>query len=417
MNQDQDTSRVVLVYIVDVKNKVLNADREFFEFLANSSWKDLSRRMIVLVNKCDKDDMVKDGEEDDDGEETINHDELVKEIEEEVGNYGQSRVLKLSLKDAKEKYEPAVRDWNTAVAHIDNSLALQKAQRAYKCLQTVGELRAFCNRTLSNQKAQQRDIQEVESAMRDKQDLIKKYQSKEFHEKRTRDIKEKLVDQRSKHREAFRRRTFSMEGERTSPANMAALREEMGKTMDTMVQNDISAILETDSPWFDKKTLGKFLTGSGILFIAHPATLVSMGTAVASAAGAVAAAGPVGVAIALMATGGAVYAASQLSVITPEVKMKEFERMYDKVIDADRLSKYTDGLVQDLADTQQKEIVNMEDRLFNLKSTHQESKIGTPEMMPKYVESFAAANDAFDEIQAQLNSEFRGLLGATRSDS
>merc|ERR1712087_570939 len=45
---------IVMVYLLDVKNKLLNSDREFFAKLGATSWQDLlGRCLTVFVNKCD----------------------------------------------------------------------------------------------------------------------------------------------------------------------------------------------------------------------------------------------------------------------------------------------------------------------------------------------------------------------------
>ena len=55
----------VLVYVLDVKNKICNSDRSFFQELMRSSWMPLSQGLHLLVNKCDA---VPDGQDDSDEE-------------------------------------------------------------------------------------------------------------------------------------------------------------------------------------------------------------------------------------------------------------------------------------------------------------------------------------------------------------
>ena len=47
------SSSVVLVYVLDVNDKICNSDHQFFVKLMSSPWTELSQKLLLVVNKCD----------------------------------------------------------------------------------------------------------------------------------------------------------------------------------------------------------------------------------------------------------------------------------------------------------------------------------------------------------------------------
>lgn len=98
------SSSVVLLYVMDVKNKILNCDRQFFEKLLRSPWMELSQRLCLLVNKCDLGGSGNCANLD---EEARDYRQLLSDIKTEASNYCTPKFMDLSVSDRKKKHPEA----------------------------------------------------------------------------------------------------------------------------------------------------------------------------------------------------------------------------------------------------------------------------------------------------------------------
>jgi len=125
-------SSVVLLYVIDVKKKIGNPDRQFLQKLMKSPWMKLSQSLLLLVNKCDTgggDGAISD-------EEAPDYAELLIDITEEASNYCTPAVFDLSMKD-KRKNETALGNWQKVEADVHFALAQLKCRRLIECLPSL----------------------------------------------------------------------------------------------------------------------------------------------------------------------------------------------------------------------------------------------------------------------------------------
>ena len=126
-------SSVALFYIIDVKNKICNPDRQFLQKLMASPWVELSQKLRLLVNKCD---IGGGGNGASSDEETPDYEKLLSDITQEAKNYCTPKVWDLSMKDRK-KHETAALKWQKAETDARSAVAHLKACRLAKCLQVL----------------------------------------------------------------------------------------------------------------------------------------------------------------------------------------------------------------------------------------------------------------------------------------
>ena len=122
---------VALLYVIDVKNKICNPDRHFFEKLMTSPWKNLSQSLGLLVNKCD---MGGDENGASSEEEAPDYAKLLADITKETQNYCTPKVMDLSMKDKKKDHPEAKVKWQEVDAYAHNAVAQLKSRRLINIL-------------------------------------------------------------------------------------------------------------------------------------------------------------------------------------------------------------------------------------------------------------------------------------------
>ena len=105
---------VALLYVIDVKDKIRNPDRQFFEKLQRSPWNNLSQSLGLLVNKCDMEGGENGANSD---EEPPDYPKLLADITKETQNYCTPKVMDLSMKNKKEDNPAAIQKWQKVEAY------------------------------------------------------------------------------------------------------------------------------------------------------------------------------------------------------------------------------------------------------------------------------------------------------------
>ena len=90
------SSSVVLVYVLDVNDKICNSDHQFFVKLMSSPWTELSQKLLLVVNKCDI-EVARNPL--DSEEESPNYDDLISDIKTDASNYCTPKVMDVSMSD------------------------------------------------------------------------------------------------------------------------------------------------------------------------------------------------------------------------------------------------------------------------------------------------------------------------------
>ena len=225
----------VLVYVLDVKNKIFNSDRSFFQELMRSSWMPLSQGLHLLVNKCDADP---DGDSD---EEPPEYGELLQDIEQEASNYCTPNISDLSMKDRKNGLEQAVQKWNAVVVNLRTALSVHKSRR----LQASSDLLQTVMVALESKVG---DAEEQASEMLMQEFVIAQAESelREFEEDkdlfvsgREQEIKNKLEARRAKRLRAFLRSPIPHMNSYASEAELKEVDEAIAKRVGVMLFNDV----------------------------------------------------------------------------------------------------------------------------------------------------------------------------------
>ena len=128
---------VALLYVIDVKDKIRNPDRQFFEKLQRSPWNNLSQSLGLLVNKCDMEGGENGANSD---EEPPDYPKLLADITKETQNYCTPKVMDLSMENKKEDNPAAIQKWQKVEAYASNAVAQVKCARLEKILPQLGKV-------------------------------------------------------------------------------------------------------------------------------------------------------------------------------------------------------------------------------------------------------------------------------------
>ena len=239
----------VLVYVLDVKNKICNSDRNFFQELMRSSWMPLSQGLLLLVNKCDAD---RDGQGDSD-EEPLDYGELLQDIEQEASNYCTPKFSDLSMKDRKKGLEQAVQKWNAVAVTLRTALSLHKSHR----LQASSDLLQTVMVALESKVG---DAEEQADEMRKQELAIEQAESELLQFKKTRyffvsgreqEIKNKLEARRAEHLCALLRSPIPHFNSYAIKEELKEVNEAIAKSVDVILLNDVLQVAK-ESDWLKR---------------------------------------------------------------------------------------------------------------------------------------------------------------------
>mmetsp|Transcript_25067 Transcript_25067/g.47239 ORF Transcript_25067/g.47239 Transcript_25067/m.47239 type:complete len:609 (+) Transcript_25067:68-1894(+) len=232
--QTHSADAVVLLYVVDVHQKLRNPDREFLQELLKSPW---SQSLLLLVNMCDT--ICSDDEE-----EPVDYKRLVSDIHVDASLYCQPTTFPLSMKECQKEVANAVQQWDDAYKAIQAALAQKKAMRLSQCVQVVSSALESLGAALADAEEKERQLKDMRDKLaKAKADLEVFRQDKEkFVEKRTGDIKQAMEEHRDRYLKALLQTHLPHRGERVQQQEMTTVYKELDeaimKEMGGMVVND-----------------------------------------------------------------------------------------------------------------------------------------------------------------------------------
>ncbi|CAE7933280.1 unnamed protein product, partial [Symbiodinium necroappetens] len=255
----------VLVYVLDVKNKICNSDRSFFQELMRSSWMPLSQGLHLLVNKCDAD---RDGQGDSD-EEPLDYDELLQDIEQEASNYCTPKISDLSMKDRKHGLEQAVQKWNAVVVNLRTALSLHKSRRLQASSDLLQTVMVALESKVGDAEEQAEEMRKQELAIEQAESELLQFKKKKyfFVSGREQEIKNKLEARRAEHLHAILRSPIPYFNSYALETQLKEVDKAIAKSVEVILLNDMLQAA-TESVWHWVRTFrmialcGALLAGS-----------------------------------------------------------------------------------------------------------------------------------------------------------
>lgn len=239
----------VLVYVLDVKNKICNSDRSFFQELMRSSWMPLSQGLHLLVNKCDA---APDGHCDSD-EEPPEYGELMQDIEQEASNYCTPNISDLSMTDRKKCLEQAVKKWNAVVASLRTALSVHKSRRLQASSDLLQTVMISLESKMGDADDQAEEMRKQELAIEQAESELRQFEEKKyfFVSGREQEIKNKLEARRAEHLNAILRSPIPHMNFYALGAELKEVDEAITKSVEVMLLNDVLQAAE-ESVWLDR---------------------------------------------------------------------------------------------------------------------------------------------------------------------
>ena len=282
----------VLVYVLDVKNKICNSDRSFFQELMRSSWMPLSQGLHLLVNKCD----AVQGSETDEDEPPPPYQSLMEDIEQDACNYCTPKLFPLSMKDRKAGLEDAVFKWDAVVADLRSALTNRKSLRLRR---SSDDLRVVMQQLESKLNDSERRVEEMQSQIEEAEASRKQFKTSSFKDsfvsQRAKEMRDVLEERREDHLQAVFRSTPHL-NRRVGEEQLKEVDQFIGSSVQVMIANDIQASANMSSALASAVSSLGFVAGIGSLLV-----LVEEG---AGAAAAVLLLGPAAVAAACVIAAG-----------------------------------------------------------------------------------------------------------------
>lgn len=353
--------RVVMVYLLDVKNKMLNSDRVFVANLASSTWAPVLARLIVLVNKCDR---MPNGCADDD-EEEIDCESMIDDIKQDLRSYsGNAEVFRVSQRDAKQKHEQALEEWHDARDAIWSALAGLKQARLTKAKHELLITKGIVGTCLSTEEERRNALLVAEDVPQIMQDNLKNLEIDEnIHQSIEDGIRKTLAIDRARHLKEILRWNFSSVGEPQNYANLTRLQIDMGQAIGAMIQNDVCCAIRGNDRFrehvhvmekLQTQSINSFTIAGTALAVMPAAILVDVGMIALVftwfAAATIISGGVVG----LLGLAGIAYHACTKPMITEEIVPEYFNQIYE--MHEANSKEYAKQQVQDMINDLKKQV-------------------------------------------------------------
>ena len=196
------SSSVVLLYVIDVKNKICSPDRQFLEKLMKSPWQNLSQGLGFLVNKCD---VGGDANVANSDEEVPDYPKLIADITKETQNYCTPTVMDLSMKNKKENNPAAIQKWQKVEAYAHNALTKLKGKRLIQILLSLERIMDILRLAVQDDEHLRGEIEKREKHLLLAEDKVKQVTNDKFKwvRRRAKEIKQTLKERQEGHLDAI----------------------------------------------------------------------------------------------------------------------------------------------------------------------------------------------------------------------
>ena len=244
-------SSVVLLYVIDVKNKICNPDRQFLEKLMKSPWQNLSQGLGFLVNKCDVGGDTNVANSD---EEVPDYPKLIADITKETQNYCTPTVMDLSMKNKKENNPAAIQKWQKVEAYAHNALTKLKGKRLIQILLSLERIMDMLRLAVQDDEHLRGEIEKREKHLLLAEDKVKQVtdDKDEWVRRRAEEIKQTLKERQEGHLDAILQASVPHYNCRVAEAfGLREVDTVIHDRIQVMVANDIQLSAGTSLPIAD----------------------------------------------------------------------------------------------------------------------------------------------------------------------
>ena len=251
---------VALLYVIDVKNKICNPDRQFFDKLMTSPWRNLSQSLGLLVNKCD---MGGDENGASSEEEAPDYAKLLADITKETQNYCSPRVMDVSMKDKKKNHPEAMEKWQKVEDYAQNAVAQLKSRRLINILLSLEKVMDMLWLAVQDDQHLRAELDKRENLLSQAEAKVKQLldSKDEWVIRRAVEIKRTLKQRQNGHFDAILSAGVPHYMHKVDEASLEEVDQQICHYMRSMVANDIqlsarsSNALATSLPDYQKEFL------------------------------------------------------------------------------------------------------------------------------------------------------------------